>query len=170
MTIKRKCEIETSEYKIGDQIMLGYGFTATCQKITHGGKYALFLLDQCLDEGKTYEEVQVYMNQIFTESGIFDSVKDKIVPFKSKNALRLPYAEEFFGTLDWVLPSNKKQWSLMKDFKNRIGYRNGHREWCWLTNPHINFVSYFADVNANGAGYTVSVRPVFRLEVSDDQY
>ena len=71
-------KVVTNAFAIGDQITLADGFTATCQKITHGGTIALFLLDQYLDEAKTHEDAQAYMNKIFTESSIFYSVKEKI--------------------------------------------------------------------------------------------
>lgn len=173
--VKRRYKIATNTFAVGDQIALCDGFTATCQKITHGGMIALFLLDQYLDETKTHEDAQAYMNKIFTESSIFYSVKEHVVPFKSGNALRLPYAEEFFGPIDWVVPSDKEQWPLMKDRRNRIASRKDDEyEWGWLANQHKEFASsQFAFVGSyGGAGYyyavyTGSVRPVFRLRNAD---
>ena len=172
--LKRTYKICTNTFAIGDIIELGSGITATCQKITNGGEYALFILDQYLDEAKTHEDAQPYMNQLFAESEIFDRVKDLIVPFKSGNALRLPYTEEFFGPLDCVIPSGKEQWPLMKDRRNRIASRKAKEyEWGWLMNQHKEFASYFAIVDAYGysycfsASYTSGVRPVFRLRNAD---
>ena len=173
--VKRNYKVVTNVFAIGDQIILADGFTATCQKITHGGTIALFLLDQYLDEAKTHEDAQAYMNKIFTESSIFYSIKEHVIPFKSGNALRLPYAEEFFGPLDWVVPSDKEQWPLMKDRRNRIASRKDEEyEWGWLANRHHKEYSLlFAGVNCFGDSYkflhssAYGVRPVFRLRNAD---
>ena len=173
--VKRNYKVVTNAFAIGDQITLADGFTATCQKITHGGTIALFLLDQYLDEAKTHEDAQAYMNKIFTESSIFYSVKEHVIPFKSGNALRLPYAEELFGPLVWVVPSGKKKWPLMKDRRNRIASRKDEEyEWGWLANQNKVYASRFARANssgggahANGADCTNGVRPVFRLRNAD---
>ena len=173
--VKRNYKVVTNAFAIGDQITLADGFTATCQKITHGGTIALFLLDQYLDEAKTHEDAQAYMNKIFTESSIFYSVKEHVIPFKSGNALRLPYAEEFFGPLDWVVPSGKEQWPLMKDRRNRIASRKDEEYECgWLANRHHKeYASLFATVVTRGssclnhASASRGVRPVFRLRNAD---
>ena len=173
--VKRNYKVVTNAFAIGDQITLADGFTATCQKITHGGTIALFLLDQYLDEAKTHEDAQAYMNKIFTESSIFYSVKEHVIPFKSGNALRLPYAEEFFGPLDWVVPSGKEQWPLMKDRRNRIASRKDEEYECgWLANRHHKeYASRFAIVSSFGYSGLASaspargVRPVFRLRNAD---
>lgn len=181
MKVLRKQEvmIQTAvEFKIGDQIEVGK-YTATCQKVTRKG--ALFLLDQYLDTAYP-------MNQENTnESGyaasdlrkelqkkeildIFSSVRDRMVPFKNGDTLRIPYAEEFFGDVDAYEPSGKKQWELMKDRRNRIAIREGEAyEWGWLQNKRKSSVADFAfvgsrgDANCDGASNSGGVRPVFRL-------
>lgn len=176
---KQEVTIQTAgEFKVGDQIEVGK-YTATCQKVTKKG--ALFLLDQYLDE-------PFKMNRENTNEGgyetsdlrkelqknsildIFSSVRDMMVPFKNGDLLRIPYAEEFFGDVDDYEPSGKKQWSLMKDRKNRIAIREGESyEWGWLQNKVKSSSAHFARVighggtNCYGASNSRGVRPVFRL-------
>ena len=163
--------VEFNNCEVGDQLILGSGFTATCQKISEDGKYAAFCLDQYLDDNVPHYKALNYMDEVYEKTDIFESVKDLIIPFKSGNALRLPYAEEFFGPIDWVVPSDKEQWPLMKDIKNRIAYRKGDYEWGWLANQHKESASAFALVILTGhsvyyyASGTLGVRPVFRLRL-----
>lgn len=103
---------------------------------------------------------------------IFDPVREKMVPFKNGDLLRIPYAEEFFGDVDSYEPSGKKQWPLMEDRKNRIAIREGEAyEWGWLQNKLKSSGSYFAIVGNNGyasyygASDSFGVRPVLRLRL-----
>lgn len=170
---------EACKFEVEDQIQIGK-YTATCQKITKKG--ALFLLDQYLDD-------PFRMNQKNTNKGgyeesdlqkdlqknsildIFSSLRNRMVPFKNGDLLRIPFAEEFFGDIDGYVPSGKKQWSLMKDRKNRIAIRLGEEayEWGWLQNKVESSSVHFARVNGsgdlgyNGASNYFGVRPVFRL-------
>lgn len=181
MKTLRKQEVtiqEANEFKVGDQIEVGK-YTATCQKITRKG--ALFLLDQYL--GTAYQMNHENTNEGGYEASdlrkelqkeevldIFGSVRDMMVPFKNGDLLRIPYAEEFFGDDDDYEPSGKKQWSLMKDRRNRIAIREGDAyEWGWLQNKVKSSSASFA--NGDGYGNTdygnasdsSGVRPVFRL-------
>ncbi len=181
MEVLRKQEVSVQtagKFKVGDQIQVGK-YTATCQKVTKKG--ALFLLDQYLDE-------PFMMNRENTNEGgyeasdlrkllqknsileIFHPVREMMVPFKNRDLLRIPYAEEFFGDVDSYEPSGKKQWPLMKDRKNRIAIREGEvYEWGWLQNKLKSSGAYFACVSNYGiayyygASYSLGVRPVFRL-------
>lgn len=181
MKVLRKQEVtiqEAREFKVGDQIEVGK-YTATCQKVTKKG--ALFLLDQYLDEPFKmnrentneggYEEsdlhVELQKNSILE---IFGSLRERMVPFKNGDLLRIPYAEEFFGDVDAYEPSGKKQWPLMKDRKNRIAIREGEPyEWGWLQNKVKSSAAGFVFVDDGGITYyygasaTRGVRPVFRL-------
>lgn len=181
MKVLRKQEVTiqaAKEFQVGDQIEVGK-YTATCQKVTRKG--ALFLLDQYLDEPFKmnrentneggYEASNLRMElQKDSILDIFSSIRDRMVPFKNGDLLRIPYAEEFFGDIDEYEPSGKKQWPLMKDRKNRIAIREGEAyEWGWLQNKVKSSSAYFARVDGDGnAGYGVAsgsdgVRPVFRL-------
>lgn len=181
MKALRKQEVTiqaANEFKVGDQIEVGK-YTATCQKVTKKG--ALFLLDRYLDTA--YQMNREYTNEGGYEASdlrkelqkeevldIFGSVRDMMVPFKNGDLLRIPYAEEFFGDVDSYEPSGKKQWSLMKDRKNRIAIREGEAcEWGWLQNKVKSSSAYFAGVGSLGratygtASNSRGVRPVFRL-------
>lgn len=177
---KQEVEIQSAgEFKIGDQIEVGK-YTATCQKVTKKG--ALFLLDQYLDESFKmnqettneggYEESDL-RTELQKESvlDIFSSIRGMMVPFKNGDLLRIPYAEEFFGHVDYYYKSrDKNQWPLMKDRKNRIATREGtNYEGGWLQNK-TNSATSFAIVGRNGNAGSLSasdsfgVRPVFRLD------
>lgn len=181
MKVLRKQEVTiqaAKEFQVGDQIEVGK-YTATCQKVTRKG--ALFLLDQYLDEPFKmnrentneggYEASNLRMElQKDSILDIFSSIRDRMVPFKNGDLLRIPYAEEFFGDIDEYEPSGKKQWPLMKDRKNRIAIREGEAyEWGWLQNKVKSSSAHFADVdnlgksNCSNASYSTGVRPVFRL-------
>lgn len=181
MKVLRKQEVTiqaAKEFQVGDQIEVGK-YTATCQKVTRKG--ALFLLDQYLDEPFKmnrentneggYEASNLRMElQKDSILDIFSSIRDRMVPFKNGDLLRIPYAEEFFGDIDEYEPSGKKQWPLMKDRKNRIAIREGEAyEWGWLQNKVKSSSAYFAHVGSRGnayyyfASYSYGVRPVFRL-------
>lgn len=179
MEVIRAHKIGTSYFKVGDQIELENGYSATCQKA--GKKKALFFLDQYLD--KTYP-----MNVESTNEGgyeasdlrkelqkdevldIFEPVRESMIPFKNGDLLRIPYREELFGEADIYEPSEKKQLPLMSDRRNRIASRKDDEyEQGWLMNKVKDSVFYFALVCDNGnANYDLSsrsygVRPVFRL-------
>lgn len=183
MKVLRQQEVSiqtTGEFKVGDQIQIGK-YTATCQKVTRKG--ALFLLDQYLDEAykMNYENTneggyeasdlrkELQKNSVLE---IFDPVREKMVPFKNGDLLRIPYAEEFFGDVDSYEPSGKKQWPLMEDRKNRIAIREGEAyEWGWLQNKLKSSGTRFASVDDYGlpycgsASYSCGVRPVLRLRL-----
>ena len=160
-----------NEFKVGDQIELNRGYTATCQKINKKGE-ALFLLDQVLEKEVPHNEAKDPMNHAFFDADIFDDVKDCVVRFNNNMIFRLPYAEEIFGELNWVKPSKKKQWELMKSAKNRIAVdQDGNSIWYWLENQYKDSASTFAYANGNGFAYyynassTYGVRPVFKLKI-----
>lgn len=181
MKALRKMEVlvqAAEEFKIGDQIEIGK-YTATCQKVTKKG--ALFLLDQYLDTphsmnientnkgGYAKSDLRKELQKKETLD-IFESIRDKMVPFKNGDLLRIPYAEELFGKNEYCRPSGKKQWELMKNRQNRISDREGEDyEWGWLQNEseyyNNNFtrVSPRGTVTSGGASLFYGVRPVFRL-------
>lgn len=181
MKVLRKQEVSVQtakEFKVGDQIKIGK-YTAACQKVTRKG--ALFLLDQYLDtayqmNGRNtneggYEASDLRKGLQKEEVlGIFDSVRDMMIPFKNGDLLRIPYAEEFFGNIDAFESSGKKQWILMKERRNRIADREGEDYECgWLQNKvkssgaYFALVDYYGHANFHGASSSCGVRPVFRL-------
>jgi len=178
MKVLRKIKCDTDSFMVGDQIKVGK-YTATCQKVTKKG--ALFLLDQYLDDAYP-------MNSANTNNGgyeasklrkiinsenilnIFSEIRDKMIPFKNGDLIRIPYAEEIFGKLNTFESSGKKQWKLMKNCRNRIAYRRGRvGEWGWLQNTLKSSESYFAimstssNIDHSSAAVCAGVRPVFRL-------
>lgn len=177
---KQEISIQTAnEFKIGDQIKVGK-YTATCQRVTKK-EGAIFFLDQHID--KAYP-----MNHKNTNEGgyersdlrkelqkdevlnIFCSIREMMIPFKNGDLLRIPYSEELFGDDNHFEPSKKKQWTLMKDRRNRIASRNNEEyEWGWLQNKAKSSSAAFAVVNGVGSvtldapSNSHGIRPVFRL-------
>ena len=175
---------DAKHFEIGDKILVG-DYAATCVKKTKKGR-ALFIFDEYLDDARP-------MNQTDTNEGgweacdlrkwlkeheddILGDLKQYAVPFKNGDLLRIPYAEELFGELDWVEPSGKKQWPMMTNRRNRLASRKDDEyEAGWLMNKHKNSAAYFARVSYHGnaantgassyfyASYSDGVRPVFRL-------
>ena len=177
----RRKEIDicnAKDFEVGDVIFVGCNF-ATCMKITKKG-YALFIFDDYLDEAYPmnaddtneggYQESDLRKWLQGQADDILGDLKNSVVPFKNGDLLRIPYAEELFGDIDWVEPSGKTQWELMKHRKNRIAERTGDPyEWGWLANKVKDSAAYFALVYTSGpaayanASGSRGVRPVFRL-------
>lgn len=189
MKVMRKMEVLVNGgqggFKVGDQIPIGKYYTATCQKVGKNG--AIFMFDQLLDyfevmnqrltNGGGYElsDLRVFF-KTFAMNSMFDEVREFMVPFKKTgDFLRIPTAEEMFGPEEIhnsvETLSHKKQWPLMKDRLNRIGFRGEDQEisWYWLQNKIKESDTLFSSVNNLGypyeakASFTHGVRVVFRL-------
>ena len=160
------------DFRVGDRINVRVSrvYTATCQKISKKGE-AIFLFDQVFPKDVTHNEAIAYAN--FYQHGLFNcSIRAAIVPFKNGDILRLPYAEEIFGDLDFVKPSGKKQWELMKIANNRIAVdAYGESRWYWLANEYKDYSSYFACASNYSIAYykdtgnSIYFRPVFKLKI-----
>lgn len=182
MKVLRQTEIETNEFRVGDQIRVGR-YTATCQKTAEEG--ALFLLDQYLDEAmpmnEEYDNGGGYMASDLRERlnsarilKEFDGLKLK--PFENGDLLRLPFYGEMFGHDAWYNsgafePDDCEQWPLMKKRANRIADRAGERyEWGWLQNKYSQSAAYFCGVDDHGhadtwlASDSIGVRPAFLIK------
>ncbi len=157
-------------FYVGDRIGISDNYTATCQKINKKGE-AIFLFDQVFPKYVKHDEAITYAN--FYQQGLFNSsIRAAIVPFRNGDILRLPYAEEIFGDTDFVKPSGKKQWELMKTAKNRIAVNLvGESTWYWLANEHEYDPTSFAYATLGGHAYfnnpstSYTVRPVFKLKI-----
>ena len=181
MKVFRSTEFEVEsgkDFMIGDQIEIGK-YTATCQEASDEG--AVFLLDQYID--RAYP-----MNKKMTNEGgyeasdlrkmlqsdeildIFAPVRDRMKPFENGDLVRIPFVEELFGEDDYYELSDKKQWPLMKDRRNRIASREGDEyEWGWLQNKVKSsgtlfaYVAYFGNSAYGGASGSRGVRPAIWL-------
>ena len=184
MKVLRQTEIETNEFRVGDQIRVGR-YTATCQKTAEDG--ALFLLDQYLDESMQMNEDDAnegsYMASDLRKRlnsddvlDIFKELRDRMVPLNDRDLLRIPFYGEMFGHDAWynsgaVEPDDCKQWPLMKKRANRIAERTGERyEWGWLRNKFVQSAPSFCNVTAAGyanngnASASIGVRPAFLIK------
>lgn len=182
MKVLRQTEIETNEFRVGDQVRVGR-YTATCQKTEEEG--ALFLLDQYLDEAMQMNEEDDngggYMASDLRERlnsarilKEFDGLKLK--PFENGDLLRIPFYGEMFGHDAWynsgaVEPDDCEQWPMMKERANRIADRVGERyEWGWLQNKFVRSAAGFCLVLDGGlastwdASRSIGVRPAFLIK------
>lgn len=184
MKVLRQTEIETNEFRVGDQLNVGK-YTATCQCVAQN--VAVFLLDQYLDEAMPMNEDDAneggYMasdlrkrlnsDEILTD---FKELRDRMVPLNDRDLLRLPFYGEMFGHDAWynsgaVEPDDCKQWPLMKKRANRIAERTGERyEWGWIQNKYVRSATDFCVVydgggaNGWGASTSLGVRPAFLIK------
>ena len=187
MNVYRRIDINTDDFRVGDQISIGH-YTATCQKIEGDG--CIFLLDQYLDEAMSMNEedtnkggyeasdliIELNSDEILK---VFDGLK--LTPFKNGDLLRIPYYGEMFGHDGWyrssgVEPDDCEQWVLMMDRRNRVADRRGEAyEWGWLQNKQVRSLTTFSDVDNDGtAGYwdasnSIGVRPVFKINCEVDE-
>ena len=182
MKVLRQTEIETNEFRVGDQIRVGR-YTATCQKTAEEG--ALFLLDQYLDEAMAMNEdndseggyMASDLRERLNSARIlkeFDGLKLK--PFENGDLLRIPFYGEMFGHDAWynsgdVEPDDCEQWPLMKERANRIADRAGERYECgWLQNKYVRSATDFCHVYGIGdadhwaASTSIGVRPAFLIK------
>ena len=184
MKVLRQTEIETNEFRVGDQIRVGH-YTATCQCVAQN--VAVFLLDQYLDEAMPMNEdddneggymasdlrKRLNSDEILTD---FKELRDRMVPLNDRDLLRLPFYGEMFGHDAWyssgaVEPDDCEQWPLMKKRDNRIAERKGERyEWGWLQNKYVRFATGFCLVYTDGlanswnASNSIGVRPAFLIK------
>lgn len=174
-------------FKIGDKIHVGKRYTATCQEVEKDG--AIFMFDQYLDElqemnlqrtnqgGYEASDLRKFLKKFATTS-MFNEIREMMVSFKNTgDLLRIPTAEEMFGPEKaheyYETISHKKQWSLMKDRRNRLAFcgEDQELEWGWLQNRDKDSTSAFAvmgcygNANNGNASGTNGVRVVFRLLV-----
>ena len=182
MKVLRQTEIETNEFRVGDQIRVGR-YTATCQKTAEEG--SLFLLDQYLDKAMPMNEeddngggyMESDLRERLNSARIlkeFDGLKLK--PFENGDLLRIPFYGEMFGHDAWynygaVEPDDCEQWPLMKKRANRIADRTGERyEWGWLQNKYVQSAANFCGVDDGGGAYgwgasgSIGVRPAFLIK------
>ena len=185
MKLERMTEIETNDIHVGDRIHVGH-YTATCQTVTQN--IALFFLDQYLDE-------PMMMNQNDTNNGgyansdlrkalqsdevlnVFADIRDRMIPFKNGDLLRIPFAGEIFGAEipEWWEADSYKQLPLMEDRRNRLASRQGKYEWGWLQNKVKTSSTEFCFINTDGsdgwssdASDAIGVRPVFQILIKNE--
>lgn len=191
MKVFRKMEYDLSigdgdSFQIGDQINVGLRYKATCQKVGKSG--AIFMFDQCIntthpmitERKKIFEYINSDLRrniQNLVMCSMFDEIRDIMVPFKKTgDLLRIPTAEELFGPTEahkrYEALSFKKQWPLMTDRYNRLGFREDDgktvAEHWLLQNRHKEYYK-FGNVNTLGAlssnypNSVCGVRLVFKL-------
>lgn len=170
LTVLRKIEFKPGNFKVGDQIKLNRGYTATCQKVKKNGT-GFFLLDQVLPYKSNYDSIEYFLIHAFVGTDIFNPVVLNMVPFKDGASLRIPYEVELFGIDDF---SGKEQWELMKNPSDRVAHTietfGGHAETYWLwDDTYHTFCGYMGEVGYDGATFNRYnaryIRPVFKLSI-----
>ncbi|MBQ8111327.1 MAG: hypothetical protein IJ124_14320 [Clostridia bacterium] len=176
-------------FAVGDIISfaLNDGEYMEAMAVQHDGDGMLFCAVDCLaDEypfkrdGKNeggYEasDLREILNTTILRRFPEELVK-QMVPFPSGDLLRIPTEKEIFGTNEWCEDEGDdvKQWEAMKLRRNRIAFQghNGAWEWYWLMSRLRSVISatYAAYVynsgtaDCYGAGYSLGVRPLFKIK------
>lgn len=181
MKVLRQTEIETNEFRVGDQIRVGR-YTATCQDVTTEG--AVFLMDQYLDEAMPMNEERSNRGGYVASSlrkrlnseeilRIFRDQRDRMVPLFNDDLLRIPTVGEMFGG-DWCRSTVEldgfNQWELMKTRKYCVAYRNNGTEYGWLMNrlewskTDFCVIDDWGEIKHRSARIPLGVRPVFLIQ------
>ena len=150
----------------------------------HGNLCMVFLLLDCLKE-------ECRMNRDDTNDGGYEesylreqlkteylerfpaSLRLNMVPFENGDLLRIPTEREIFGENRYgeEEPDTVEQFEAMKKRRNRMALdgSNGETQVYWLQNKRVWSATYFCLVsndggaNANGASYSLGVRPLYRI-------
>ena len=172
MKVKRRIELETEDFCIGDRIVIklknyeSVNVTATAQKVTKDG--TLFLFDNAI--------VRMAMNSMIRSSWLNNMLLPLFPKKLQENIsyITIPTYGQIFGHDDFYKnfePDDDEQFELMKRRGNRVCYFEGDQCSWWLRNQTKKEVSsaVFAGVycdggpNCNLASHSVGIRPVFLL-------
>lgn len=150
----------------------------------HGNLCMVFMLLDCLKE-------ECRMNRDDTNDGGYEesylreqlnteylerfpaSLRLNMVPFENGDLLRIPTEREIFGENRYgeEEPDTVEQFDAMKKRRNRIALdgSNGETQAYWLQNKRVRSATTFCFVGtgglaaANGASYSIGVRPLYRI-------
>ena len=182
MKVKRKIEVETDKYKIGDIISFkltdGEKIRARAVKREYDGM--LFCAIDCLkdeypmnkngsnDGGYAASDLRMKLNaEILCKFP--REIRKHMQPMEYGDFLRVPTEREIFGENKYGEYDSAEQWLCMKKRRNRIPLYKDEICWYWLQNQCTNSTSLFCGVNYYGlvdVGTTSSslgVRLVFLL-------
>lgn len=179
MKVKRRCEIDTEKFRVGDRIKIklktGEKHTATAIRMEKDGM--LFIFDQFLDEpaqmnkessvAGEYEGSDMRKHLKTVSETLPRKILKRIVPFENGDYLRLLTITEICG-VDDDFNKCKGQIPYFKDRRHRIASKkNDECEWMWTST--VVSSDYFAYVNAVGHKYSdyanklFGVRPAFKI-------
>ena len=175
MKVIRKCEVDTNEIKIGDQITFETTLpatptvTATAMAQREDGAW-WFLVDEILDR-MDHENAEKFCRDF--PSTIIDA------ELRSRcSGGRLPSYGMIFGHDDYYEsfePDDDEQFELMRTEAARVANCNGETWWWWLSSENKDSsASIFAHVDTDGAAgrgdasYTYGARPLFLLRATAD--
>lgn len=183
MKVKRKIEIETDKYKVGDIISfkLTDGEKIRARAVKREDDGMLFCAIDCLkdecpmnrdgsNEGG-YKESD--LRKLLNGEKFLNKFPSKILkhmqPMEYGDLLRIPTEREIFGENEYSKFDSAEQWACMKKRRNRMALCKDELCWYWLQNRCTDSASRFCYVNSSGgagagyAGLSLGVRPVFLL-------
>ncbi len=182
MKVKRKIEVETDKYRVGDIISfkLTDGEKIRARAVKQQADGMLFCCVDCLaaeypmnkngsnEGGYVASDLRKWVNAEILDK-FPQKIREHMQPMECGDLLRIPTEKEIFGVNKYGVSDNTEQWPCMKKRRNRIALQsdNGDLIWYWLRD--VASASYFCSVNEHGyagarnAGYSRGVRPVFLL-------
>ena len=182
MKVKRKIEVETDKYRVGDIISfeLTDGEKIRARAVKQQADGMLFCCVDCLaaeypmnKNGSNEGEYVASDLRKWVNAEILDKFPQKIrehmQPMEYGDLLRIPTEQEIFGENKYGEADSAEQWLCMKKRRNRMALCEEELCWYWLQNQYAENASYFCDVDRNGnaaansASLSRGVRPVFLL-------
>lgn len=183
MKVKRKIEVETDKYRVGDiisfELIDGEKIRARAVKREDDGM--LFCaIDSLKDkypmnrnnsnEGG-YKESD--LRKLLNSGKFLNKFPSKILkhmqPMEYGDLLRIPTEREIFGENEYGEYDSAEQWPCMKKRRNRMALCEEDLCWFWLQNQCTDSASTFCGVLRTGlaaaadASLSHGVRPVFLL-------
>ncbi len=182
MKVKRKIEVETDKYRVGDIISFkltdGEKIRARAVKQEEDGM--LFCAIDCLKDeypmnrdssnegGYAASDLRMKLN-IEILCKFPRKIREHMQPMEYGDLLRIPTEKEIFGENKYGKFDSAEQWACMKKRRNRMALREEDLCWYWLQNQYAENASAFCDVDYGGyadaddASNSLGVRPVFLL-------
>ena len=182
MKVKRKIEVETDKYRVGDIISfeLTDGEKIRARAVKQQADGMLFCCVDCLaaeypmnkngsnEGGYVASDLRKWVNAEILDK-FPQNIREHMQPMECGDLLRIPTEKEIFGVNKYGVSDNAKQWTCMKKRRNRMALREEELCWYWLQNRYVENVSNFCYVdntgiaNAFNARLSRGVRPVFLL-------
>lgn len=182
MKVKRKIEVRTDKYLVGDIISfeLTDGEKIRARAVKREDDGMLFCVVDCLKDeypmnrdgsnegGYAASDLRMKLNtEILCKFP--RKIREHMQPMEYGDLLRIPTEREIFGENEYGKFDSAEQWAYMKKRRNRMALCKDELCWYWLQNQCTDSASFFCVVSGNGlahadgASNSNGVRPVFLL-------
>jgi hypothetical protein len=182
MKVKRKIEVETDKYRVGDiisfELIDGEKIRARAVKQEEDGM--LFCAIDCLKDeypmnkngsnegGYKESDLRKWLNAEILDK-FPQKIREHMQPMEYGDLLRIPTEQEIFGENKYGEADSAEQWLCMKKRRNRMALCEEELCWYWLQNRYPENAYRFCTVygvgsaSTNSAGHSYCIRPVFLL-------